>query len=80
MSICQATGFNGVHALTGQWQTTNGFSTQVPKTKRAEKISSQQLPPRKSGMTVAEVEEFAKNLLKVDEDKAKLTIDMVDER
>lgn len=75
-----ATGFNGVHALTGQWQTTNGFSTQVPKTKSAEKISSQQLPPRKSGMTVAEVEEFAKNLLKVDEDKAKLTIDMVDER
>lgn len=75
-----ATGFNGVHALTGQWQTTNGFSTQVPKTKSAEKISSQQLPPRKSGMTVADVEEFAKNLLKVDEDKAKLTIDMVDER
>ncbi|QSB11167.1 S-layer homology domain-containing protein [Lysinibacillus fusiformis] len=75
-----ATGFNGVHALTGQWQTTNGFSAQVPKTKSAQKISSQQLPPRKSGMTVAEVEEFAKNFLKVDEDKATLSIDMVDER
>ncbi|WP_155593723.1 YcdB/YcdC domain-containing protein [Lysinibacillus cavernae] len=74
------TGFNGVHALTGQWQTTNGFSAQVPKTKSAEKISSQPLPPRKSGMTAAEAEELAKTLLKVDEDKAKLTIEMVDER
>jgi len=75
-----ASGFNGVHALTGQWQTTNGFSTQVPKTKSAIKISSQQLPPRKSGMTVADAEEFAKTFLKVDDDKAKLNIEMVDER
>jgi len=75
-----ATGFNGVHALTGQWQTANGFTSQVPKTKGVEKLSSQPLAPRKSGMTIAEVEELAKSFLKVDPDKAKLQIDMVDER
>ncbi|QDQ01136.1 hypothetical protein FOH38_12120 [Lysinibacillus fusiformis] len=73
-------GFNGVHALTGQWQTANGFSSQVPKTKSVEKLSAQPLAPRKSGMTIAEVEEFAKSFLKVDADKAKLQIEMVDER
>ncbi len=75
-----AIGFNGVHALNGQWQTVNGFSAQVPKVKRVEKLSSQPLEPRKKGMTLAEVEEFAKSFLKVDPDKAKLQIDMIDER
>lgn len=75
-----ATGFNGVHALNGQWQTANGFTEQLPKTKSIEKISAQPLPPRKNGMTATEAEEFAKNFLKVDESKAKLTIDLVDER
>ncbi|MFJ7732761.1 YcdB/YcdC domain-containing protein [Lysinibacillus sp. NPDC097231] len=74
------TGFNGVHALTGQWQTANGFSSQVPKTKSVEKLSSQPLAPRKSDMTIAEAEELAKSLLKVDSDKEKLQIDMVNER
>lgn len=75
-----ATGFNGVHALNGQWQTANGFTEQLPKTKSVEKISAQPLPPRKNGMTAAEAEEFAKNFLKVDESKAKLNIELVDER
>lgn len=75
-----ATGFNGVHALNGQWQTANGFTEQLPKTKSVEKISAQPLPPRKNGMTTAEAEEFAKNFLKVDESKAKLNIELVDER
>ncbi|MCR8855293.1 DUF4901 domain-containing protein [Lysinibacillus fusiformis] len=75
-----AIGFNGVHALNGQWQTANGFTEQLPKTKSVEKISAQPLPPRKNGMTVTEAEEFAKDFLKVDESKAKLTIDLVDER
>lgn len=75
-----ATGFNSVHALNGQWQTANGFTEQLPKTKSVEKISAQPLPPRKNGMTAAEAEEFAKNFLKVDESKAKLNIELVDER
>lgn len=75
-----ATGFNGVHALNGQWQTANGFTEQLPKTKSVEKISAQPLPPRKNGMTAAEAEEFAKNFLKVDESKAKLNIELVDEK
>ncbi len=75
-----ATGFNGVHALNGQWQTVNGFSAQVPKAKRVEKLSSQPLEPRKKDMTLAEAEEFAKSFLKVDPDKAKLQLDLIDER
>ncbi|WP_409367069.1 S-layer homology domain-containing protein [Lysinibacillus sp. 38-6] len=72
--------FYGVHALTGQWQTANGFVEQTPKVKGIEKLSSEQLAPRKAGMTLEEVEEFANSFLKVDPDKATLQIDMIDER
>ena len=72
--------FNGVHALTGQWQTTNGFSTLAPKAQTVEKLSPQPLAPKKNGITIEEAEELATSFLKVDPDKAKLTIEMVDER
>ncbi|TKI44797.1 YcdB/YcdC domain-containing protein [Lysinibacillus tabacifolii] len=72
--------FSGVNALTGQWQTANGFVSQAPKAKGVEKLSSEQLAPRKSGMKLDEVEEFAKSFLKVDPDKAKLQIELIDER
>jgi len=72
--------FMGVNALNGQWQTTNGFTSQVPKTKGVEKLSAQPLEPRKKNMTLAEVEELAKSLLKVDSDKVKLRIEAIDER
>ncbi|KOY81713.1 S-layer homology domain-containing protein [Lysinibacillus macroides] len=75
-----SSGFNGVHALSGQWQSANGFTSQVPKVKAVEKLSAQPLAPRKKDMTVAEVEEFVKSLLKESSDKGKLEIDMVDER
>lgn len=70
----------GVHALTGQWQSANGFTTQAPKAQTIEKLAAQPLAPKKNGLTVEEAEELAKSLLKVDPDKAKLTIDMVEER
>ena len=71
--------FYGVHAVTGNWQTANGF-VQTPRAKSVEKLSSEQLAPRNSGMTLEEVEEFAKSFLKVDPEKATLHIDMIDER
>ena len=71
--------FYGVHALTGNWQTANGF-VQTPRAKSVEKLSSEQLAPRKSGMTLEEVEEFAKSFLKVNSENVKLHIDMIDER
>ena len=74
------TSFNGVHAINGQWQTMNGFTSQVPKAKGVEKLASQPLAPRKNGITLAEVEELAKSILKVDTDKAKLQIHSVNER
>ena len=74
------TGFNGVHAINGQWQTMNGFTSQVPKAKGVEKLVSQPLAPKKNGITLAEVEELAKSILKVDSDKAKLQIHSVNER
>lgn len=72
--------YMGVHALTGQWQSANGFTTQAPKVQTIEKLSAQPLAPKKNGITAEEAEELAKSLLKVDPDKAKLTIEMVDER
>lgn len=72
--------FNGVHALTGQWQTTNGFTTLAPQAQTVEMLSAQPLAPKKNGITIEEAEELAKSFLKVDPDKAKLTIEMVDER
>ncbi|MFJ7738548.1 YcdB/YcdC domain-containing protein [Lysinibacillus sp. NPDC097287] len=72
--------FYGVHALTGQWQTLNGFSTQAPKAQAIEKLTTQPLTPRKGNLTLEEAEALAKSFLKVDSDKAKLTIDMVNER
>ncbi|MGE7675984.1 YcdB/YcdC domain-containing protein [Lysinibacillus sp. NPDC094403] len=74
------TSFNGVHAINGQWQTMNGFTSQVPKAKGVEKLASQPLAPRKNGITLAEVEELAKSFLKVDSDKVKLQVDVVEER
>lgn len=74
------TSFNGVHAINGQWQTMNGFTSQVPKTKGVEKLAAQPLAPKKNGITLAEVEELAKSILKVDTDKAKLQIHSINER
>lgn len=72
--------FKGVHALTGQWQTENGFTTQVPKAQPLEKLASQPLAPKKNGLTAEEAEELAKTILKVDPAKAKLVIESVTER
>ncbi|MEY9979355.1 YcdB/YcdC domain-containing protein [Lysinibacillus sp. RC79] len=77
--VYMPTSFMGVNALNGQWQTTNGFTSQVPKTKGVEKLSAQPLEPRKKNMTLAEVEDLAKSLLKVDSDKVKLRIESIDE-
>ncbi|MFJ6210921.1 PepSY1/2 domain-containing protein [Lysinibacillus sp. NPDC092081] len=75
-----STSFNSVHAINGQWQSMNGFTSQAPKAKGVEKLASQPLAPRKKDITVAEVEELAKSFLKVDSDKVKLQIDSVNER
>ncbi|KOS67164.1 hypothetical protein AEA09_15050 [Lysinibacillus contaminans] len=72
--------YMGVHALTGQWQSANGFTTQAPKVQTIEKLVAQPLAPKKNGLTADEAEELAKSLLKVDPDKGKLTIDTVNER
>lgn len=72
--------FYGVHALTGQWQTANGFTTLAPKAQTVEKLASQPLPPKKNDITIEEAEELATSFLKVDSEKSKLTIEMVAER
>ena len=71
---------NGVHALTGQWQTTNGFTTIAPKVQPVEKLSAQPLISNKNDITMEEAEELAKTFLTVDSSKGKLTIDMIEER
>ena len=70
----------GVHALTGQWQTTNGFTSIAPKVQPVEKLSAQPLTPKKNDITMEEAEELAKTFLTVDSSKGKFTIDMIEER
>ncbi|MFJ7952880.1 YcdB/YcdC domain-containing protein [Lysinibacillus sp. NPDC096418] len=72
--------FYGVHALTGQWQTVNGFTTQAPKAQALEKLSAQPLAPKRKGITAEEAEALGKSLIKVDLDKGKLTFDSANER
>lgn len=71
---------HGVHALTGEWQTTNGFTTIAPKAQPVEKLSAQPLAPKKENITIEEAEALVLSFLKVDTEKAKLTIEMIDER
>ncbi|MFJ7952881.1 YcdB/YcdC domain-containing protein [Lysinibacillus sp. NPDC096418] len=70
----------GVHALTGQWQTVNGFTTQAPRTQTLERLVAQPLAPKKKDLTVEEAETLVKSFLKFDSDKAKLTVEMIEER
>ncbi|MEC2075358.1 YcdB/YcdC domain-containing protein [Metabacillus fastidiosus] len=69
----------GVHALSGKWQTLNGLSTEPPKQKEIELISSQPIKPAQTKFSLKEAKAFAEKLLKVDSDKIKLRIESVDE-
>lgn len=69
----------GVHALSGKWQTTNGFSADFPAKTKIEKIAESLLPPRQNGITLEEAKKFAEQVLKIQSDKVKLSIHSLEE-
>ncbi|MDI2586951.1 hypothetical protein OR571_07500 [Psychrobacillus sp. NEAU-3TGS] len=44
--------WQGVHASTGKWLTSNGYVEEVPKTTKIEKLAANPLPPKQKGITV----------------------------
>lgn len=77
--VYQPTIIYGLNALSGDWQTANGFSKNAPIKANVEKLTSNPLPPKENGITVEEASSIAKQLLEIDSDKVKLTISGVDE-
>lgn len=71
--------YNGLNAITGEWQTTNGFTKEAPKVAKIEKLTSKPLSPKYNGITIQEAKKIAQNLLKIDSDKVELKIDSVHE-
>lgn len=72
--------FTGVHALSGNWLTVDGFVKTLPKKPVWTAISKEQLPPSYKNMSVEMAEKIAKELLKIDAKKGKLTISSIEER
>ncbi|MFE8696172.1 YcdB/YcdC domain-containing protein [Cytobacillus sp. FJAT-53684] len=70
----------GIHALSGEWQTMNGFSPEIPKKGKLERVVSQPLGSKQTKFSLGEAKAFAEQLLKIDSDAIKLRIESVDER
>ncbi|MFE8701778.1 YcdB/YcdC domain-containing protein [Cytobacillus sp. FJAT-54145] len=72
--------YSGVHALSGEWQTANGFAKDLPEIKKLEMLSATPLAPKQSNFNVDKAKELAEQLLAVESDKVKLRIESVEER
>ncbi|MFC7685301.1 YcdB/YcdC domain-containing protein [Ureibacillus sp. GCM10028918] len=72
--------FLGVHALSGEWQTVNGFSPDVPEEQEIEFITAQPIQPKQTDFSLEKAKAFAQEFLSIDSDKVKLTIESIDER
>lgn len=70
----------GVHALSGEWQTGNGFAPELPKHKEIEYIVAQPIEPRKTNISLEEAKALAEQLLKIDSDEIKLKIESIEEK
>lgn len=69
----------GIHAISGEWQTVNGFTKEVPTVGKVDLLSTKQLPAKFNGITVDQAKNIAQELLKIDSDKVKLNISTVHE-
>ncbi len=70
----------GVHALSGDWQTMNGFSSELPKGKEIQRIVTQAIQPKQTNISLEEAKALAEKLLAVDSKDIKLRIESVDEQ
>lgn len=73
-------GILGVHALSGEWQTIDGFTSTLPKAKEIELLTATPLAPKQTTFSVEEAKAFAEKLLAIDSDEVTLSIDSIDER
>ncbi|KAB2334457.1 hypothetical protein F7731_14680 [Cytobacillus depressus] len=71
---------NGVHALSGDWQTMNGFASKLPERKEIEKVLVQPTEPKQTNFSLGEAKAFAEKLLAIDSKDIKLRIESVDEQ
>lgn len=70
----------GVHALSGEWQTMNGFSPELPKRNKMERIVTEPIQPAKKNISLEDAKAFADKLLAIDSKDIKLRIESIDER
>ncbi|MFJ7933508.1 S-layer homology domain-containing protein [Sporosarcina sp. NPDC096371] len=69
----------GVHATSGKWLTTNGYTTDFPKGTKIEMISDKPLPAKQNGVSLEEAKKIAEQLLTSKSDKVKLNIESIQE-
>lgn len=74
-----STSLRGVHASSGKWMTTNGYTEDFPMKTKIEKITTNPLPPKQDGITVEEAKKIAEKFLAIDSDKVKLRIESIHE-
>lgn len=74
-----STKLRGVHALTGKWQTANGFSEQLPVDLKIERLATSPLPVKQDKISKEDAKKIAEKVLKIDSDKVKLIINSVEE-
>lgn len=70
---------NGVHALTGDWRTAKGFSSELPKENKLKRIVNEPISPKQTKISLEDAKKFAEKLLAIDSDEYKLRIESVDE-
>lgn len=70
---------SGVHASSGKWLTTDGYTADFPKAKKIELITANPLSAKKDGVSLEEAKKMAEQLLASKSDKVKLSIDSIDE-
>lgn len=69
----------GVHASSGKWLTTAGYTTNFPAAIKLEKIVAEPLPARQKDITVEQAKKIAEELLAPKSDEVTLSINSVEE-
>ena len=69
----------GIEAATGNWMTADGYSKDLPRKSKIEKITANPLPAKQDGISVEEAKKIAEQFLAIDSDKIKLKIESIQE-
>jgi Zn-dependent metalloprotease len=70
----------GLHAISGEWQTVNGYSSELPKNIEIKRITEQAIQPIQKNISLEEAKAFAEKILAIDSKDYKLRIESIDER